>query len=319
MTHNLLLFLGRFHPLLVHLPIGGLVLLAFVEVLAGVTRWKNAAATNRWILAFVSMTALMSAAAGWMLAVDGSYDRQILNWHRALGSALAGVCLLTFALRQWGRSWAYRSSLATNVLLLIVVSHLGGSITHGRDFLTRYAPNVGSEWVGGRPRNTTTVAACPPMQRPLFEGVIEPILRERCSACHSAERHKGQLRLDNVDGWVRGGQDGPVIKPGRAKESLLIQRLVSPLAADGHMPPEDQPQPTAAEIALIEWWIDAGAPSTAKVSELVPNPEIRRFLEVVSVLRFGTGHRFLTQRKRRQLCPRPASRFRTSGLRGVAG
>ena len=61
-----MLFLGHFHPLLVHLPIGGLVLLEILELLAGFTRWKDAAQNSRWILGFVSGTAAASAAGGWM-------------------------------------------------------------------------------------------------------------------------------------------------------------------------------------------------------------------------------------------------------------
>ena len=282
MNHNLILFLGRFHPLLVHLPIGGLVALAFLELVALSTRCQQAAQASRWMLGFVAGTAAVSAAAGWMLAHDGGYELQLLNWHRALGFALAGGCLLTFLLRLWGRLWAYRLSLIASLVMLVVVSHLGGSITHGRGFLTRYAPAFfggRSTWVAQR---APAQATCPPMQQPVFASVIGPLLEQRCAACHGAERHKGQLRLDSLEGWLRGGQDGPVIKLGHAPDSPLIQRLLLPLEADGHMPPEDQPQLSSQEIALLVWRINAGAPAAATVGDLGPKPEIRRFLEVVS-------------------------------------
>jgi uncharacterized membrane protein len=119
------------------------------------------------------------------------------------------------------------------------------------------------------------------MQQPVFEGVIEPILRRRCLDCHGAEKHRSQLRLDSLEACLQGGKNGPIIKPHQAKESPLIQRLLIFPDADGHMPPEDQQQPTAEEIALLEWWINAGAPATTKIRDLTLTPELRDCLKVV--------------------------------------
>ena len=141
MSHELLLFLVRLHPLLVQLPIGGLVLLAFLELVAARTCRKPSPQTSPWTLGFICATALAAATTGWMLANDGGYDAQLLRWHRALGCALMAACLLTFVSRVLGWFRSYRIYLVGTLLLLVAVSHLGGSITHGRDFLTRYAPS----------------------------------------------------------------------------------------------------------------------------------------------------------------------------------
>ena len=78
---NLLKFLGSFHVLWVHLPIGGLVLLGYLELLAAFTRQKDAVKNNRWILGFVSATVVVTAACGWMLAQGDGYDPELLKWH----------------------------------------------------------------------------------------------------------------------------------------------------------------------------------------------------------------------------------------------
>lgn len=281
-ANSLVLFLGHFHPLLVHLPIGVLVLLGILELVAGFTRWKDAAQNSRWILGFGCVTSVISTAFGWMLAKSGSYEPQLLKWHQAAGFGVAGVAVVTLLLRhlEWRRT--YRVSLAIMLVLLVVASHLGGSITHGRDFLTRYAPAKVRALLGQRTTDNTPVAiAWPPMEEPVFTRVVEPILRERCVSCHNAEKHKADLRLDTLEGLLRGGQDGPVIKAGQAKESPLFQCMLSPLDADGHMPPEDQPQPISEEIALLEWWINDGAPESARVIDLKLKPEIRHLLEIV--------------------------------------
>ena len=276
-------FLGHLHPALVHLPIGGLVLLGVLEVLSRSTRWKQAAQSSQWILAFASLTSISAAACGWMLTESAGYDSQLLKWHQVTGLAFAAACLITLLLRYRERAGAYRVALLLSLLLLTITGHLGGSITHGRDFLTRYAPPPVREFFGGSviqddPKQLTWV----PMQQPVFAGIVEPILQQHCSECHGAEKHKGDLRLDTLDGLLRGGEDGPVIKAGRANKSPLVQCMVSAVDVDGHMPPEDQPQPSREEIALIEWWINKGAPGSAKVIDLKPDPGIQRLLEGVS-------------------------------------
>ncbi len=280
--------LGHFHPLLVHLPIGGLILLAFLELVAGLTRWKRVADNTRWILGFVSGTAVASAACGWMLAQGGGYDSQILKWHRTLGLALGAACLMSLLFRQ--REWlrAYRASLCVSFFLLVVASHLGGSITHGRGFLTRIGNK--SERVAFRLAARDLQAATAGAERPAFASVIAPILRQRCAACHGSEKHKAGLRLDTLEGLLGDAKEGPAITHGPTKESLLIERILLPLDADGHMPPEDQPQPTPEEIALIVSWLKAGAPLTTTVADLKSEPDFKHLLEVVSKTPDGTHH-----------------------------
>jgi hypothetical protein len=44
-----------------------------------------------------------------------------------------------------------------------------------------------------------------------------------------------------------------------------MKRLLLPLDAEGHMPPEGKPQPKPAEIDVLGRWIDAGARTNAVV------------------------------------------------------
>ena len=281
---SLLLFLGHFHPLLVHLPIGGLVLLGILEGLAGWTRWKNAAQNNQVILCFICAGAAVSAACGWLLAREGGYDPQLLAWHQVLGLGVAAATLITLWLRQVQPSWIYKFSLFATILLLVAASHLGASMTYGRGFLTQYAPAPFRALLGDLipAEASRKVSALQPDQQTVFAGVIQPILNNRCVSCHGAEKHKAQLRLDTLEALCRGGQDGPVIQPGRAQDSPLVQCLVSGMDADGHMPPEGQPQPTAAEVALISLWINSGASASKRIADLPTDAETRRVLETVS-------------------------------------
>jgi hypothetical protein len=254
-----------------------------MEVLAVFNRREYSVKNTRWILGFVSCAAVASSVCGWLLARGGGYDAQLVKWHQAAGFGLSAAILISLLLTLLKRPLAYRVSLSVALVLLAIAGHLGGSITHGGDYLTRYAP-VQLKALFGRSTGLGAQVAShqPLMERSVFEGVIEPILLEKCSSCHGEEKHKADLRLNTLEGILRGGQDGAVIKVGQAAKSPLIQCLLSPADADGHMPPEGQPQATPEEIAVLIWWINAGAPASEKVVEMQPKPEIQRLVESVT-------------------------------------
>jgi hypothetical protein len=92
---------------------------------------------------------------------------------------------------------------------------------------------------------------------------IKPLLRTRCYACHGSLKQKSGLRLDTVALMLRGGDSGPVVVKGNAKESLLLER-VSASDVTERMPPEHEAEPLSAEqVALLRDWIAGGAPAPA--------------------------------------------------------
>src|SRR5262245_29444506 len=58
-----------------------------------------------------------------------------------------------------------------------------------------------------------------------FEEKVRPILAENCYKCHGSEKQKGSLRLDVRDAALAGGENGPVIVPGKPDESALIEAI----------------------------------------------------------------------------------------------
>src|SRR6266550_424778 len=81
------------------------------------------------------------------------------------------------------------------------------------------------------------------------------IIQDNCLACHNPQKHKGGLDLTSRELALKGGEDGPVIQPGKSSASKLID-LLAP-GSDPHMPPKGQL--TADEIESIKKWIDGGA------------------------------------------------------------
>lgn len=91
-------------------------------------------------------------------------------------------------------------------------------------------------------------------QRP--EETAVAILRARCVACHGSEKSEGGLRLDSREQLQLGGDSGQTIQVGKPKDSRMVESLRS-ADEDLHMPPKESL--SAAEIATIERWIEAGA------------------------------------------------------------
>jgi uncharacterized membrane protein len=287
-TPDILLFFGHLHPLLVHLPIGMLAALTALEAAAWIPRFKNANASAGFILALASPLAVVAAVCGWLLSLEGGYDETLLEWHKWLGIGTASGCAVA-AILYWRKKFnSYRAILFATAALLMATGHLGGSLTHGSDFLTRYAPGPLKKWLRlsgeGAPAKPTVFKD--PQQFSVFEAIILPILENKCVACHGATKAKASLRYDSYENLMKGGEDGDVVMPGDSTHSPMVQRPMLPADSDDHMPPAGKPQLTPEEIALLKWWVDAGAPEKQMLSELQPPPDI---LEILSKITGGAA------------------------------
>jgi uncharacterized membrane protein len=117
------------HPLLVHLPIGMLLLAVLFQRLAETERYRSLRPTLPWLFGAGAVTAVISCLSGWWLAAAGEYDADTLFWHRWLG-------ILT-AVTATGCVFSPMKSLsALMALSLVCAGHYGGALTHGSEFLS---------------------------------------------------------------------------------------------------------------------------------------------------------------------------------------
>ena len=94
------------------------------------------------------------------------------------------------------------------------------------------------------------IAAAPPT----FEKDIRPILKAHCFDCHGeGEKLNGGLDLRLRRLMLKGGEDGPVVIPGKPDKSLLFK-----LVHSGEMPKRGK-KLTREEVELLRRWIAAGA------------------------------------------------------------
>lgn len=249
-------FLGRFHPLAVHLPIGLLVLLPILEI-AGRFRpaLREAAA---FVLGLSFASCLFALGLGILLAYGSGEAGTGVTLHESGGIALTIGALLCLLARPWWSSgsvpYAYPALLTCTLLALAWTAHQGGSLTHGSNYLTQYMPAPLKRW--------TTFGTTPPTTS-FYAKRINPIFDANCVGCHGAEKVQGGLRLDSYESLMKGGQDGPVIVAGKPDRSLLLVRVTLPPGHKQFMPAEGKPPLKAEQIAWIKAWIEQGASPTA--------------------------------------------------------
>ncbi len=96
-----------------------------------------------------------------------------------------------------------------------------------------------------------------------YQADIKPIFDHSCAKCHGAEKPKAKLRLDSLEGALKGSENGKVIEPGRSTASVLLINVAHAGAEDDWMPPPKNKVGigplTRDQIALIRAWIDEGA------------------------------------------------------------
>ncbi|MDB5337882.1 MAG: Planctomycete cytochrome [Planctomycetaceae bacterium] len=98
-----------------------------------------------------------------------------------------------------------------------------------------------------------------------FEEKVRPILVEHCQQCHGAKKQQADLRLDSLEGALKGGEHGPALVPGDADKSLLISAVLR--TGDYEMPPD---KPLAeAQIASLTTWVKQGAVWPGKAEVIV--------------------------------------------------
>jgi hypothetical protein len=103
---------------------------------------------------------------------------------------------------------------------------------------------------------------------PAYEQEIAPILRTYCSGCHNDQEAESAFSVERFASLREGGDGaGDPIVPGDSTASVLIQRIES--QDTDHMPPADEPQLPAADLATLKAWIAAGAPGPAKDASIL--------------------------------------------------
>jgi uncharacterized membrane protein len=270
MIEFLLPLLGRMHPLLVHLPIG---ILVFGILLCFFPQKEKNNMLPAIRLAFLcgGIGALLAGISGYLQYQFEGFAWEDVQFHLAGGVLTALVSFgLYFYLKKRDSIHLKEKAFALSLgLILTITGHLGGNLTHGRNYLTEVLPADFQSFLGVeiQPENGPQLLEENWENAAFYSEVIQPILNQNCKSCHNPRNKKGELDLTTMKGLLAGGKEGFIFTPGDADHSELFARLILPKEDEKHMPPSEKRQPSKEEIALIEQWIKGGGKENQTLAE----------------------------------------------------
>lgn len=244
--------IGRMHPLLLHLPIGAVIIAVLFSFLK-----KD----PTWLWAIAAVAAALTAIMGIILSKEGGYDENSLAIHKYSGA------LLSFILAGAYFFPAQKLISVFSLIVLLVAGHFGSILTHGSDFV--FEPLLSKE------QNKKVVSD----STSLFAASIQPMLDAKCASCHNEKKRKGDLVLSTLAGIAAGGEHGVVWKAGSPQASLLMKRILLPEGHEDHMPPQGKEQLTAPEVQLLFQWILSGADTAKAWTQFDPSDSVRKLAE----------------------------------------
>lgn len=279
---DFVIFLGRFHPLLVHLPIGFLLFAFLLEIYQRIKKINDFNKAISAALLLGGAGAIAASVLGYMLSQSGGYNQDMLDQHFWFAIVTIVISLLAWALKenylklkldQNSKIHLYLSVVI--VILISVTGHLGGNLTHGSEYLMEYAPF-------GRPEKIVLEPVLDVQEATLYGHLVAPILKEKCLSCHNESKLKGQLSLQDSVSMFKGGKHGNSLVIGDADASEIYKRVMLDLHDKKFMPPEGKPGLTENEKEILAYWINTGkADFSKKIKEVETTEEI---LKVASAL-----------------------------------
>lgn len=280
------MFFGHFHPVIVHLPIGMLMIAAILEYISRKKKIDILQPAIAPVLWWGMISAIISCFLGYLLSTSGEYNEDTLFWHQWMGIGVAVISLGAWYMKKnWQNDSTMRKIYVPSLYLIIILvmgtGHLGGSMTHGDDYLYNFTPEPFRGFAGIPPR-TNGVGVRKKIenisQALVYQDIIAPMMEQKCWSCHNANKIKGQLRMDKPELLAKGGEHGAIFKANDPHNSEMIKRVMLDMNDEHHMPPKGKNPLTEQEISLVTWWIKNGAKFDVKVAQMKPDDKIKSIL-----------------------------------------
>ena len=258
-------FAGHLHPLIVHLPIGFLLLAILFELASYFRKYQHLKSAVSFTLFLGFVSAIVACVSGYVLSLAGDYDFQRLGNHKIAGIFVAIVSGLLFLMTtaQFRKILPIPRLTFSSLCIVLFISlmytgHQGGNLTHGSDYISL------TVLMAQRREKPATVE-----DAFLFEDIVHPLLIKRCSQCHRASKQKGKLSMQSLSSLQKGGKTGPAVVGGKLTESELYKRVTLDPSHEKFMPADGKTPLTKGEVTIIKWWIEKGmAMEGKKIGEL---------------------------------------------------
>jgi hypothetical protein len=270
---SILQVLGRAHPLFLHFPIvlfAGFIAWIWIAPKQIIYPGESYDNFSKSLLLITALTSVLTALMGIFLSKEPIYNEESLFWHKWSGVLLCFIPLLWYLFFDQLNKKKILTAISSllSISVLIVAGHQGASITHGDNFLL--API--------EKNNTKRVSFD---EASVFADMVKPILDGKCITCHNSKKAKGELIMETKQLLLKGGKSGPLWDTTDANLSLILERIHLPLEEKKHMPPNDKPQLTEREIAILYNWIKGGSNFSVKVNQLEPTDTLRTIAQAI--------------------------------------
>ena len=272
----LLNLIGRFHPLIIHLPIGFILIGLLIEINS--QKFKSSNKILKFIFLWSSITCFISVLTGFL-----QYQNEGLLWESIQNHFISGIItlLLSVAFYFYLNKSKPFTALPRKVYTigiffnLLITGHLGGNITHGEDHLIEPLPDSIKLFLNkDSVKEEYTFKNEIDINKPVFNNLIRPILDSKCVSCHNSKKSKGKLMLNNYEVLKKGGKNGLVINFKNPELSEILVRIHLPKSEKKHMPPKAKKQLTKAEINILSHWINMGAPENTLIKDMEMSYEL---------------------------------------------
>ena len=267
---DFMIFVGRFHPLVVHLPIGFLVLASIAQFATRLPKFHPLKPFLKYMWGLGAISTALAVVFGYLLSLSGDYNEDTLFWHKWSGVAVLAFSIACYYISKQGKEKFNIAKWALTILAvctMIYTGHLGGNLTHGQTYLLEYAPNSVRSIAGLQPKTEPRPKVTVLDSADIYLDLISPMMSSKCTSCHNPGKKKGDLLLTTFANMMKGGENGAIIIPGELEASELFRRITLPENHDDFMPSEGKRPLTDQEIAIIEWWISSGVPPEGFVTE----------------------------------------------------
>lgn len=108
-----------------------------------------------------------------------------------------------------------------------------------------------------------------PANDAIFQSKLQPLLEKRCGSCHSATALQSGFSVTTLSDLLKGGKQGPAIRPGDSAKSLIMQYVrgekAPKMPLGGSLPPN--------EVALLAEAIDAMKAAADQTAAVDPHVE----------------------------------------------
>jgi len=271
-------FFAAFHSVILHFPIGFIVILGILELHMFQRRDSDWRRVIHLLVSLTAWSAVTVACFGLLRGSGGGYDQEILRTHFISGLIVATLAVVALTLHapvalllaDGLRLRAYRVVLVALSAVVVVTGHQGSNLTHGSRYLVRNAPDFVREYWMGTPDGSLPLVSLEENQKQYVREIL-PIFEQKCKKCHGENAQMNGYRLDVEDVAFGGGKSGEkAIVAGDPAASNLVRAILLNQSHPKFMPPAGLPPLTPDELIKIIAWIRDGAAYVPDELALLP-------------------------------------------------